>query len=408
MGIAPDQHESNPLTVLLIEADPAIRGMLRFELEPLGVRFLVAENLAQARVVLDEPFEAVLLERRLPDGPAEVILASLREKLPESRIIIHCTDDPIEGLPSVDRCDVATLARLLSLTGGADGPAVAVEARRALGRVHREWVDLCRWDPSLPPDTRPPVAEAVIQAITEALQRPQPIGWGLDPALLPVANVFALNAGDVRVAAAELVCLKEAFSRIVIAGLGDDRTEALSRLSMIVDRSIVAVVESGLERLSHQAYTDELTGLGNRWSFEQDLDKEIGRSRRSQTPLSVAILDVDKLKRTNDSLGHPAGDQLLRDTAHALRTALRRSDRAYRIGGDEFAVILVDTASADPDDLLGRLLGAGSAPVSLGIASWPPDDIDDLVRTADHRLYESRRRRRAGSVVMDQPGIGRS
>jgi diguanylate cyclase (GGDEF)-like protein len=390
--------------VLVVEDDPSIRSVLRYGLEPEGVTLLEAENLAQARVVMEEPFEAVILDRHLPDGLGESILSELRERLPDSRIIVHSSDDdPIPGLPAVDKCDITALGELLALNADLARPPVAVEARRALGRVHREWIELCRWDPGLPPDIRPPVAETVIRAITEALERPQPLGWGLDPALGPVASVFGLNAGDVRVAVAELVCLKEAFVRVVIAGLGDDRTDALRRLDMIVDRSIVAVVESGLERLSHQAFTDELTGLGNRWSFEQDLDKEVTRSHRSQTPLTLAVIDLDGLKSVNDTLGHPAGDQMLRRTAQALRSALRKSDRAYRIGGDEFAVILLDTAAADPDDLVGRIEEAGSGRISLGIASWPPDRLDSLVAKADERLYERRRRKRGAPPGTEDP-----
>jgi diguanylate cyclase (GGDEF)-like protein len=404
VGVTPDRHQPQPLSVLLVEDDPSIRSVLRYALEPEGVTFIEAENLAQARVVLDEPFEAVLLDRHLPDGLADALLPELRERLPDSRIIIHSVDDgPIEGLPWVDKCDITALSRLLALDPDPSRPAVAVEARRSLGRVHREWIELCRWDPSLPPEARPPVAEAAITAINDALERPQPIGWGLDPALQPVVDVFGLNAGDVRVAVAELVCLREAFSRVVIEALTGDRTEALRRLDMIIDRSIVAVVESGLERLTQQAFTDKLTGLGNRWAFEQDLEKEVSRSARSQTPLSVAMLDVDHLKRTNDTLGHPAGDQLLRRTAHALRTALRRSDRAYRIGGDEFAVLLVDTASIEPGELLARVREAGAGPISIGIASWPPDDLESLVHQADARLYEGRQHRQATTASHPDP-----
>jgi diguanylate cyclase (GGDEF)-like protein len=393
------QPRPQPLAVLLVEDDPTMRAVLRFGLEPDGVSLLEAENLAQARVVLDEPFEAVILDRHLPDGLADELIPELRERLPDSRIIIHSVDEPIAGLPAVGKCDITALAELLALYADRGTAQVAVEARRAVGRVHREWIELCRWDPSLPPDTRPPVAEVVIKAINDALERPQPIGWGLDPALQPTASVFGLNAGDVRLAVAELVCLKEAFARVVIAGLGEGRTDALRRLDMIIDRIIVEVVESGLERLAHQAFSDELTGLGNRWAFEQDLEKEISRSSRSHSPLSVAVIDLDHLKQTNDTEGHPAGDRLLRKTSYALRTALRHSDRAYRIGGDEFAIILVDTADADSHELVDRLLAAGSAPISLGMASWPPDDLHTLVQTADERLYEGRRHRRRAAAA---------
>lgn len=380
--------------VLVVEPDPSARSTLSEGLRVKGVSLLAAESLAQARVVLDEPFEAVVLDPDLPDGSGEDLVPDLLERLPPSRIIVHSSDHHIDGLPAMCRGDVETLYRLLALDHGGDQPPVAVQARRSVGRVHRQWLELCRWDPSLPPDVRPPVAEAVIKAVADALARPQPLGWGLDPATDPVAGVFGLNVGDVRIALAELVCLREAFTRVVIPSLESDQMEALRRLHMIIDRTMIAVVDTGLERLTRHAYTDELTGLGNRRAFEQDLARELHRSQRSGTPITVAMIDLDGLKQTNDTLGHPAGDHLLRQTARALRRGLRRSDRIYRIGGDEFAAILIDTSQVDSHLLITRMQEAGSPSFSVGTASSPPDPTDRLVVLADIRLYEAKALRR--------------
>ena len=388
----------NNACVLVVEPDFDARSTLSTGLESRGVALLAAENVAQARVVLDEPFEAVILEPDLPDGTGEDLIPELLERLPPSRIIVHSSHHRIDGLPAVSKYDINAVIDLLALDSTGDAPPVAVQARRSLGRVHRNWVELCRWDPSLPPDVRPPAAEAVIKAVSDALARPQPLGWGIDPATDPVAGVFGLNVGDVRVALAELICLREAFTRVVIPTLESDQVEALHRLHMIIDRTMMAVADTGLERLHRQAFTDELTGLGNRWAFEQDLAKEMRRSARSGAPITVAMIDVDHLKQTNDTLGHAAGDELLRDAAWALRRGLRRSDRAYRIGGDEFAAILVDTERITTETLLERLREAGSPPVSAGTASCPPDPPDQLMELADNRLYEERTRRRSAGA----------
>lgn len=405
MGVEQGTDGAGQTCILIVEPDPAARSILSEGLRAKGVSLLAAESMAQARVVLDEPFEAVILDPDLPDGPGEDLVPELLERLPPSRIIVHSSDHHIDGLPAVCRCDVDAVYRLLALDQGGDRPPVAVQARRAVGRVHRQWLELCRWDPSLPPDVRPPVAEAVIKAVAEALARPQPLGWGIDPATDPVAGVFGLNVGDVRVALAELVCLREAFTRVVIPTLESDQVESLRRLHMIIDRTMMAVVDAGLERLTRHAYTDELTGLGNRRAFEQDLAREVHRSQRSGTPITVAMMDLDHLKQTNDTLGHPAGDHLLRQTARSLRRGLRRSDRIYRIGGDEFAAILVDTSDVHSHLLIKRLQDAGSPSFSVGTASSPPDPTDRLVVLADIRLYEAKalRHRQGGSGPAPQP-----
>jgi diguanylate cyclase (GGDEF)-like protein len=378
--------------VLLVEPDHSVMSLVRHGLTLEGVEVISADSVDQARVVLDEPFEAAVLSSDLLNHSSGGFLDELLERLPESRIIIHGLQPSFPGLPSVDRGHLAGLLQLLEFERPESPASAALTARQALGRVHRQWIELCHWDPALPPTTRPPIAETVIRAVSNALERPQPLGWGLDPALEPVAAAFSLNVGDVHTALAEMVCLREAFARVVVSQLsGDQQVEALRRLQMIIDRTMLVVASAGVQHLADLALTDPLTGLGNRRSFEQDLHREVARISRSHARLTVGLLDLDGLKQINDTLGHPAGDQQLRHLANSIVSATRASDRGYRIGGDEFAIILVDAVGVEAEDLQKRLAAAGAPKFTIGIASYPPDDPERLVELADERLYDQRR-----------------
>src|SRR5204863_8360086 len=98
-----------------------------------------------------------------------------------------------------------------------------------------------------------------------------------------------------------------------------------------------------LQLLEHRSLTDPLTGLFNRYHFDATMTREIARCRRYSVPLSLLLVDVDRLKLLNDRWGHPAGDQALSRVAAAIQKSLRGTDIAARLGGDEFAIILPDT-----------------------------------------------------------------
>src|SRR5881275_1939247 len=100
-----------------------------------------------------------------------------------------------------------------------------------------------------------------------------------------------------------------------------------------------------LKKIELNAVTDPLTGLYNRRLFGESFEKELNRARRYTQPLSLVILDLHRFKEVNDKHGHPRGDEVLRATAATLKKALRTSDSAFRIGGDEFALLLPQTDS---------------------------------------------------------------
>jgi diguanylate cyclase (GGDEF)-like protein len=152
-----------------------------------------------------------------------------------------------------------------------------------------------------------------------------------------------------------------------------------------------------LDLLRYDSWHDPLTALYDRRSFDRLLEMAVARSSRYNWAFSLVLLDLDELKRLNDTRGHQAGDEALRALGERLRHVLRYGDNAARIGGDEFALILPNTDPEDVPALLERVAapqeGEAAIPAfSYGIATCPADaeDADTLVRIADQRLYEAK------------------
>jgi diguanylate cyclase (GGDEF)-like protein len=155
-----------------------------------------------------------------------------------------------------------------------------------------------------------------------------------------------------------------------------------------------------LKTLQLNAVTDPLTGLYNRRLFSETFEKELNRGRRYGSPLGLVILDLHRFKEVNDKHGHPRGDEVLRAAAATLKKALRTSDSAFRIGGDEFALLLPQTDAEQALALSRRVetvFAETLQPLQLtvgvsmdhGVATFPQDgeQADQLIRVADERLY---------------------
>jgi diguanylate cyclase (GGDEF)-like protein len=165
----------------------------------------------------------------------------------------------------------------------------------------------------------------------------------------------------------------------------------------------VIIEYEDLKRLELNAVTDPLTGLYNRRLFGESFEKELNRARRYTQPLGLVILDLHRFKEVNDKHGHPRGDEVLRATAATLKKALRTSDSAFRIGGDEFALLLPQTDSPQALALSNRVetvFAEMIRPLQLevavsmdhGVAIFPQDaeQADQLIRIADERLYRQK------------------
>lgn len=193
-----------------------------------------------------------------------------------------------------------------------------------------------------------------------------------------------------------------------------DTVDVLDAISGHAATAIDAALLYG--RVESLSLSDPLTGLANRRRFDQDINLEVERCRRSGQPLTVLMVDVDHFKDVNDTLGHGAGDAVLRKIGQTLADQMRTGDTAYRIGGEEFAVLLRDTDHAGAGVVAERLRALvqqehapGVGPhvtVSVGVASLPRDgrSVRDLVEAADAAMYGAKRAGR-NQVVISDPSI---
>ncbi len=177
-------------------------------------------------------------------------------------------------------------------------------------------------------------------------------------------------------------------------------------------RSILYAIERkrAQERLTYLAQYDQLTGLVNRTLFRDRLVHAMARSKRKDQPLAVLLLDLDRFKAVNDTLGHDVGDQLLRMVAERLKNCVREVDTVARMGGDEFTAIL-EGVSGEADvvvvakrivESLSTRFDIGPHPVSIGVSIgitlYPLDDqnIDGLLKHADAAMYAAKQRGGSG------------
>jgi diguanylate cyclase (GGDEF)-like protein len=220
------------------------------------------------------------------------------------------------------------------------------------------------------------------------------------------------DSGPTRVLAAPLFAHGSLRGLLVLFGdattaVEIPKTGSSDAIFEFVSRSLYFATQ--IEQARTEARVDGLTGLFNhRWLMES-LEREIGRSARYGTPLSVVLLDLDGLKPINDRLGHAAGDAALRHVASRIRSILRQTDAAARIGGDEFVVLLPATDLDGARHVADRVSAAirdNSAmyndqylPIraSVGAATWEAGwDAVRLVQAADQAMYEVKRAAREG------------
>ena len=162
----------------------------------------------------------------------------------------------------------------------------------------------------------------------------------------------------------------------------------------------------------HQATHDPLTGLANRAMFTEFLAHQLNLSERNQESMAVLYLDLDNFKFINDTYGHGAGDELLKEAAARLRSELRKSDMAARLGGDEFAVVLVASGEDEAAGVVDKLALRLAAPypidghdlmaaASIGVAIYPrsASTADDLIAFADDAMYKCKAERRKSRAV---------
>ncbi|HQP29478.1 MAG TPA: PAS domain S-box protein [Syntrophales bacterium] len=164
------------------------------------------------------------------------------------------------------------------------------------------------------------------------------------------------------------------------------------------------------EIIRNLAYEDDLTGLPNRRAFLERFTREIARAGRHGRKFMIAMMDLDRFKEVNDTLGHPMGDRLLKAVAQRIRGLLRKEDTVARLGGDEFALLIPDISDRTAGERVGDKLVAAfrsafrvdphvlEITTSIGMAVYPDDGLDEEVlgRNADSALYRAKEKGRNG------------
>jgi diguanylate cyclase (GGDEF)-like protein/PAS domain S-box-containing protein len=181
----------------------------------------------------------------------------------------------------------------------------------------------------------------------------------------------------------------------------DRHGQATEFLTMLAD---VSARKDAEEALKHQAAHDALTGLPNRPLLQDRLEQALRTAPRDNVSVALLLLDLDRFKEVNDSLGHPAGDEVLRQVAQRLQQLLRASDTVARLGGDEFALVLPGATADDAAVVAAKAIRALQQPLtiegqvieiggSIGMVVFPEHgrDVDTLVRRADVAMYAAKR-----------------
>jgi len=260
------------------------------------------------------------------------------------------------------------------MAGGADDVSgdVAIWLRRWRDRLSHE-------DQGMPDDE----ARLVIEAVLEELR------GGYPENLERAGRAW----GRAHRSVSEMVGRLSSFREALAASGVDDPL----KMHRALDRVTAAATEEVLHRLEHASRTDALTGVGNRRAFDETLSAALSAASRQRHEVTVVAVDLDGLKHINDTEGHAAGDSTLLALVRAFYVALRDEDTVFRVGGDEFVVLLPFT-SVDAAELLMERIHAGGAPAfTWGAAGYPGDgtDASDLVDVADQDLYRRREMRRS-------------
>jgi diguanylate cyclase (GGDEF)-like protein/PAS domain S-box-containing protein len=195
----------------------------------------------------------------------------------------------------------------------------------------------------------------------------------------------------------------------------------LEMLQFVGEQIITAIERTRLrEELLHQARYDDLTTLPNRRLLNDRLDTALARARREGEQVGVLYIDVDAFKLVNDTFGHAAGDQVLREVARRLKACVREDDTVARTGGDEFVVLAERLGSPQAAQRLAQKIRAAMAAepaghppgrrftVSIGVAVFPGDatQVEELLRQADHDMYREKRRKAHGDGVAPHASVG--
>jgi diguanylate cyclase (GGDEF)-like protein len=335
---------------------------------------------------------------RAPGGQHRLLVATRSGRQPHAGSVLSVTVDVARLLESrtasndpgtsliVDRQSASVLAQSTPESGGQPGPGQVAMYVRGILASYPPTMDALRaagWTTSAAPLW--PTAdgsEAVLIRLSPRPTTPPPVGLALGLAGLAAAAIVG----------------------VVLFARHLDRP--YRELSEAQDRLATLYREA-----RNDALHDGLTGMGNHRSFREELARQLELFERDRVPFALMLIDLDNLKVVNDRDGHAEGDRLLTSLATRMREAFRETDRLFRTGGDEFAVVMLDTELDDAVAMAGRLEHfckrppAGELAISFsgGISAVPQftRDVEHLYRQADVALYWAKRHGRGFVEVFD-------
>jgi len=227
------------------------------------------------------------------------------------------------------------------------------------------------------------------------------------PIIRKSQRAFAGNYKTNNCAIAPLICQDRVVGVLNLAdkmesdSFDSEDIALIELLSQLVGASIGNI--KLFEKIQHQATTDGLTGLANHKTFYEILEKELWRSRRYGGQISLIMVDIDNLKKINDTYGHRAGDKVIREISRRIKECIRQIDTAARYGGDEFAVILPNTPLTDAVVAAERMVDAVAhspaiwkkeqiaVSISVGLGQYDPDtNPEDITSGSDRALYTAK------------------
>ncbi len=242
-----------------------------------------------------------------------------------------------------------------------------------------------------------PTREALLVAEAVASAREAEVDAGLPDSLHAAGVAWGRAHSRPSGMVAGLSALREAL--VMVGGSG-----SLSE-QRAVDVVTAAATEELLNRLEEASRTDALTGTGNRRALDETLQSSLAAAARQGHHVAVVLVDLDGLKNINDTMGHAAGDEALVSLTRAFATVLRDGDSVYRIGGDEFVLVLPFTSALDVPALMARAAAAGAPAFSWGAAESFVHGTTgaELLAVADADLYGRRHVRRAERRDLPRP-----
>ncbi len=313
---------------------------------------------------------------------------------------------------------LSTFARVdqLILARSAIGPVIEALLPKIRGMLHCEVAAVVLWNreadvcrvfivrsdrPEHLELARAPVNEKMLAAISPATTSSL---TGAQLAAAMPATLQTLQAAHWTAASLRVDNLARGSLLLGRSSPGERHRDMTRYVSGFAQRLAVAVGNEDREQaLLRQAYYDSLTGLPNRQLFKDRLEQQLALSRRGDNGCALLFIDLDRFKNVNDSLGHSAGDELLKAAANRLASTLRESDTLARIGGDEFTVIAPDMSAREATALAGRIQDALTKPLdiqgvacvvqaSIGVALFPHDGVNAemLIRNADTAMYRAK------------------